>query len=526
MSGSLRITWFATTLLTLVVASAGAQNRIWRPDERTIISDGGMLGAVAPGIREVYAASPANILVYDAPFQRWTTPIPLPPEIGDARVTALAWDAALATLWLGTDRGDLWLITPGPNVWDRVSAFTRGAIEFVIADRRQAAVWIRAGGEWLRAASGFPAADPVPSSSVPREVLQQTTQLPDDPFLRSARGTLGLDPAGRRWSLVDVERGANPGEYWIATRGGGLLHFDSRFDRRDWLRYGLASRGAASIARIDDWLWFGGDGRGERSGVARAGADLETWTQFDGDEGAPRGFVAEIVRFGDAYWFGSSDGLFTLDAARIDDARRRAAWTRRTTRDGLASDAVRSLVVAGGRLWAGTDRGLSSFDAQGRPVDGPLLGGRRVSRMVVRGDSLYIANDDGVSRIALSDANAQPQPWSGNPALRGRVTDLALLDGAIFAIAGGAVYAADASSPPLRDPMLTRIGDAYRLAAGDGRLWVAGPGGIAYRDPSSGAWTAFTAPGDVRAGPVVDVLPVGDDVWAATPAGAIRLRWR
>jgi hypothetical protein len=96
----------------------------------------------------------------------------------------------------------------------------------------------------------------------------------------------------------------------------------------------------------------------------------------------------------------------------------------------------------------------------------------------------------------------------------------------MFAIAGGTVYAADTSSPPVRDPMLSRIGEPYRLSAAEGYLWVAGPGGIAYRDPSSGAWTAFTAPVDLPAGPVVDVLPVGDDVWAATPAGAIRLRWR
>jgi len=30
----------------------------------------------------------------------------------------------------------------------------------------------------------------------------------------------------------------------------------------------------------------------------------------------------------------------------------------------------------------------------------------------------------------------------------------------------------------------------------------------------------------VPASPVVDVLVDGDHVWAATPAGAIRLRWR
>jgi hypothetical protein len=78
----------------------------------------------------------------------------------------------------------------------------------------------------------------------------------------------------------------------------------------------------------------------------------------------------------------------------------------------------------------------------------------------------------------------------------------------------------------LRDPALARIGNAYRLAASAGYLWAAGPGGIAYRDPASGAWTAFTVPADLPAGPAVDVVQVGDDVWAATPAGAIRLRWR
>jgi hypothetical protein len=512
---------------TLIALSAllasnpvAAQRRVWQTDERFLVSDGGLLGAVAVSTRNVYAAAPGAILVYDILQSRWATPMPLPVQIAPLRVSALAWDPASGALWLGTENGDLVTVVPGFGQWDHAPAVLRGAVEAIVAFPRDGGVYVRSGGEWQRVRSGSLMAEPV--GAVPPTVAAGAEAMPADPYFRAASGTLGIDPERRRWPLTDVAAGANPGEYWVATGGGGLLHFDSRLDRREWLRYGLAGRGAAAMARFGATIWFGGDGRGARTGVASASTDLSSWRQYDASEGAPRGFVAEIVSFGDRLWFASSDGLYRLDAAAGRDT-----WSRLTARDGLASESVRSLLVAGDFLWAGTDRGLSAFDANGKPEVGPLLPGRRVSRMVLRADTMIVGNDDGLWSLSISAAAAQTPLRRAAGAVRGRVLDLALLEDTLWVITDGGLYRVAGSSPgPLRDAALQRIGEPYRLAVAEGRLWVAGRRGIAHRDPVNGTWEAFTVPADIPPGPVVDVLAVGDDVWAATPGGAVRLRWR
>jgi ligand-binding sensor domain-containing protein len=223
-------------------------------------------------------------------------------------------------------------------------------------------------------------------------------------------------------------------------------------------------------------------------------------------------------------WFAAADGLFRL--TENANTRTGSEWTRFTTRDGLASDQVRCILVAGGRLWAGTDRGLSAFDSSGQRVGGILLQGRRVSRLAVRRDSLFIASDEGLWVLPLGGIGEGPLRFTESAPFRRRVQDLILTDSVSVAIVEGQIYWLDGPALPLRDGALERIGPAFRLAAEDQHLWVAGPRGIAHRDPVNGAWEAFTVPSDIPWGPVVDVLPEGDDVWAATPAAAVRLRWR
>jgi hypothetical protein len=139
---------------------------------------------------------------------------------------------------------------------------------------------------------------------------------------------------------------------------------------------------------------------------------------------------------------------------------------------------------------------------------------------------LFIASDEGLWVLPLAGIGEGPIGFSESATLRRRVQDLILTDSAGVAIIEGQIYTLDGPALPLRDGALERIGPAFRLAMEDARLWVAGPRGIAHRDPVTGAWEAFMVPSDIPWGPVVDVLPEGDDVWAATPAAAVRLRWR
>ncbi len=519
----------AAALLTCLVLPRGlvAQRHFWQPDERVLVSDGGIITGIAAGTREVYAAAPFGVLIWDIVFKRWKPPVPLPIEMIATRPAAVAYDAAGGAIWLGTDAGDLYTSVPGFGRWDRAPVNGRGAIDAIVPWPREGVIYVHAGGEWQRLQSTSLIAEPVSPASVPAPVLSAAQPTPNDPFFRAAQGTLGLDPRLRRWTMTDVATGPEPGEYWIATAGGGVLHYDRRMDRRDWLRYGLAGAGAASVAFVAGRLWFGSDGRGVRRGVAVADPELGEWQQFDSGDGAPSGFVAEIVPAFGVLWFAASDGLYRLDTSRRPDATGGAAWTRFTGREGLPTDAARCLLPAQGHLWIGTDRGLAVLDSTGRPSPA-LFAGQRVARLAARHDSLFLATDRGLWVLAPGQPpGTAPAAYSTNPALRGRVNDVAVSDSATFAIVEGDLYRAD--GPPsgaLRDAALDRIGPALRLAQQGETLWVAGPRGIARRDAQSGRWEAYTVPDDITAGPVVDVLPVGDDVWAATPAGAVRLHWR
>jgi hypothetical protein len=155
------------------------------------------------------------------------------------------------------------------------------------------------------------------------------------------------------------------------------------------------------------------------------------------------------------------------------------------------------------------------------------LRGTRVRGLVAASDTLWIASDAGLSVITASGI-LEPAPGTeSNAALRGRTSAVVAVAGAVFAIAGEELYQRGDGTwgAPIRDAAIGRLGRLVDLAVEGSRLWVAGAGGAAMLRLPNGGWTVFAVPGDVPAAPR-RILPAGDDVWLATPAGALRLRWR
>jgi hypothetical protein len=536
-----------TAFLAVAVCLASpvhAQRHLWDPESRVVVTDAGTVLALATGPREVFASTPRQIVVRDLVADAWRFPIPLPADAVRSGPTALAIDTRTGGLWLGTEAGDLYSVTPGIWQWDRIAAAAAGPIDAIVDGARDAYLYYRSRGQWRRLPGGSSFPEPVPPTGVPAAVLRAADGAVADPFLRAAAGTLGLDPLQRNWRITDTKPGADPGVFWVATAGGGIVRFDSRATTRGWFRFGTQAAGTASIAPIDGLVWFGGNGAGPHDGVATATPDLGTWLQFDSGDGAPRGFVAEIVAAFDRVWFASSDGLFSLPVSvaterirsaagspgvvlrgRTDrDPGSRPAWSRLTASDGLPSDQVRSLTRAGDRLWVGTERGAVALDAAGH-VTTRILSGSRVSRMAVSANSLLLATAAGLYRVGIDDTAGEPTRIV-DPALTARVTDVVATADGPFVVVDGLVRRSGPGAAIVRDAALDRIGPALRLAWADGRLWVAGSRGIAVMEAATRRWIAFTVPEDLPAGPVTDVAPAGDVVWAATPAGAIRLRWR
>ncbi len=513
---------------------AGAQSQTWNLEDRVLISSGDLVLALAMGTREIYGATPTGIIVYDFTTGQWKAPLaPVEGYPAQDEVTALAYDRVAGGLWAGTRAGDLYSYTPGFGRWERNALGAQSEVLAMAADAASGAVYVATARQWLRLQTGSSFAEPVTPDDVPAEVrriLDRTRER--DPVLESLRGTLNLDADLNRWQITDAIPGERIGEFWVATAGGGIVHLAGQGLEREWLRFGLISTGTAAIAFDGRQLWFGGDGRGQRNGVTAGEPSLEHWWQFDAaNDGAPRGFVAEILADSQRVWFASSDGLFWLDRdgeSPVDASE----WYAIDAREGLPSDEVTALVRVGARLWVGTRRGIAAVDEAG-DVEINFVG-TPVHRLAARNDTVWVAGDDGLWIIPRATSNLRradvgPAPGAQqNSALTGRVSDVRAMPDAIYVLIGEALHmwTAEGWSAPIRDASLDAIGPPLRMAGEDGVLWVAGGRGVAYRDAGSGAWRAFEIPGDIPIGPVLDVRPAGEFVWVATPAGALRLRWR
>jgi ligand-binding sensor domain-containing protein len=525
----------------LVVQPAHAQSgRAWRPGDRVLVTRFAEVGAVAADLRTVYAASELGLERYDFGRRRWQDPVTVLDGYPVAeRPQALAVDAAANALWLATALGGLYSYDISFGRWRRVPVSTPGPITALVA--ASDGLWIYAQPNWLHLQSGSFFADVVPPGQLPAAIraqgaspLQQAART--DPYLASALGSLGVSERLRHWPVTSAVPGDRAGSWWLGTWGGNLLRFEGHTGESERLDFGLLSSGVSALAGDGTQLWFGGDGRDRWTGVTRASGDLGDWRSWDSrEDGAPDAAVLAILPAPDAVWFAAGDGLFRLD-------RRSQRFTRLDEHD-LPSATVSALAPApGGGVWAGTRAGLALVGADGR-VQGHWLAGNAVHQLALAGDTLWLASDAGllvlpdVSRAFASDPAAadsarraavaiQPAPDAG--ALAGRVLGALPAAGALWALTPNAVWRRDPSAGwlPARDATLASIGEPLALAPDAAGLWVAGANGIARWDAGTRAWRSFTVGPDLPAGPVRAVLAVGDAVWAATPAGAVRLPLR
>ncbi len=495
-------------LLALCAAAPldAQSGRIWRSEDRALVTWSGDLTAVALGTRLVYALSPFGVIAYDRVARQWVPPITMASGFpAQERPSALAYDRARDGLWLGTEAGGIYELSAFADRWQPVTR-VNGGITRLVPVLMESALYVETRSGWL-VLDGVSAR---PAGAPPAEAAQDPLT---DRTLAPALGSLALDPFGRRWRLTAAARGDHPGDYWIAT-GGGLVRFEAARMQGDWLFTGLPSVGAGAVARIGNALWIGSDRARPIGGVAVTDSILAQWVRHDADVArAPRGFVREFAGSNERVWAASQDGLF-----RFADAR----WTRI---EEVGLDRTTTVAVAGANVWVGTMRGLVRLDDLGT-VREQLLPSVRIQRVHVVRDTLWIAAQDGLYAVPAASSSAAHTPGAfQDPIARGLIIDVAVADDALYALTetGLRRYANGAWSGPVGD---ARIGRAHRLALAPGALWVAGDAGAARLDLATGAWLTFVAPVDITAGPVMDVLPWGDDVWLATPAGAVRLRWR
>lgn len=541
----------AARLAVVMVAAAAVawsplraqSGRSWRPGERVLVTRFAEVGAVAADLRTVYAASELGLERYDYMRRRWQTAVTvLDGYPALERPVALAAEPGGNNLWLATATGGLYTYDLTFGQWRRSPVAAPGPITSLVAAGD--GMWIYAAPDWLHVRYGSFFAEPVPPQQVPAAIraqggsaLERAARM--DPFLASSLGSLGVSDRLRQWPVTSAAPGDRAGMWWLGTWGGNVLRFNGHTGEAERLEYGTIAEGITALAEDGQQLWFGGDGRGRWNGVTRASADLGDWRSWDSrEDGAPDAAVLAIAPAPDAVWFAAGDGLYRQD-------RRSPRFLHVDERDGLPSGTVEALAASpGGGVWAGTRAGLALVGADGR-VLARYLPGTPVHHLAVAGDTLWISSEAGLLTVPAVPAaqpadTAAPDParrgaplpqqaaGAESAALRGRVLAAVPGAGAVWAVTADGLWRRDPSAgwAPVRDATLASIGEPLALAAEPKGVWIAGAGGIARYDATTRAWRSYTVGPDLPAGPVRAVLPMGDAVWAATPAGAVRLALR
>ncbi len=509
--------------VTLHAGPAHAQR--WAPGERTLLTEFDRVTAVAADMRHVYAATPNGLVIYDQLAREWRRPSTALDGFPIGNVpTALAWDDFSGMVWMGTQGGVVWRYSPDFGRWEQ-GVIAPGAVRAIGFGGGDA--FLLAGGQWLVARGGMFSAEPVAASAVPADVRAQASgrEYSADPFLRTVLGALPPDPSGNRWRALAITPGERRGTYWIGTDGGGLLAYDARTNQADWLQYGLPSRGTTLIARAAGLLWFGGDARAPRPGIAVADTLLSSWRRFDAERGgAPAGALYDVLEAHERVWLASEDGVHALRMRDLDRSPARADWLHAGSLDGLPAPDAFALARAIDGVWVGTARGLVHVDTAGA-VSQPVLPGVAVYDLSIHDGRLWAATARGLVRIEGSEPT---RPADAPPALEGTVRGVVSSPDGLWTLTADAVFlhAADGTWHLQREPGLAGIGALRRIAADAAGVWIAADGGAAFREAASGVWRYYSVPADIPEAPVVSVLPVGSHAWLGTPAGALRLPMR
>jgi len=510
-----------TVALACAAGQLGAQRGAWRPDDRVLITDFSRIGALATDQRRVFAATPDGIAVFDASAERWLDPITA--EDGyplAADPTALAYDPVSDELWLATVDGRVLSYSPFFGRWrDEGLANAPPVFDIVAGNVPGGGVLLRESRGWTVLERGALRARPIGGGTRLPPIAVEPDPL-EDPRVRARGRTVTVDEAGRAWPVSDAVTLIGSSDIWIGSYGGYLFRYsDFDFDTRHYV-YGVPGRGVGALRVTSDAVWFGGDGRGRRRGVARADHHLEGWLQWESRvHGAPGGRVHDMAQAAGRLWVAAEDGLYTLESGGT-------RWERLGTREGLPDDAVLALAPADGGVWVGTARGAAFVDLE-LAVGGRGADGTRVAGVAIAGPDLWLATDRGVLYVsggAGGDIDAVPgRP--GDLRVGGRARSVAVLDGAVYAAFDDGVRRVDRAPAGPTLP-LGRGGRDARLRAAGGRLWLAAADGVRGWDPATGDLIRYDVGSDIPSGPAYDVDVGAGGVWVATPLGALLLRDR
>lgn len=516
--------WLLCAILPLLPWILVAQSRLWRPDDRVLITDYSVVDAVAASPWRVYAATRHGLLLYDRLSRRWAPPVTALEGYPAARVRMALADPAGNGVWLGTSEG--WArYDADVQRWDQGPV--PGGVTGLMLDAQDAASGIfvrdRTGWRFLPRGALVPVAGtPLPPPGRRVQPVAVDAALAAAPTADAFRAQILSDPRLRTYRFTAAAFSPDGSELYLGTDGLGLVRVDPSTGQWDRLAFTLLGVGATALAAGADGVWAAGEaGPGGRGGVTWLAAGLDSTRPLEppagsGFDAAPPA-VRRLLAVHGALWLATDAGLFRMDPAT-------GRTHRFTTDDGLPSERILALAPAPDGVWVGTARGLAVVTGAGRVVRIGAFDLAVLSLLAVR-ETLWVGSNTGLGVLPPgAAAPVVPGAIADRPELHAPVVALARSADTLVAVLQDQLAWRDPTSAQwtLERPRAT-LGTMTAAAPDAGGVWLGGTLGLAWWDPAHGVYRRLGIPGDLPA-PVRDVAAVAPWVWAATDSGVVRLR--
>ncbi|MCL7958883.1 MAG: hypothetical protein M8861_01685, partial [marine benthic group bacterium] len=261
MSGGLRRTSRIVLGLAFLTASGlSAQTGGWRPDERVLITDFGIVTALARSQGSVFGATTGGFIILDESFQRMELPITVEDGYPPVAPSAMVFDHRDRSIWLAAG-GELLQFDPFSRRFrDRVSVRER-VTDLVPAESSGSDLFVRMRGQWWRLdtfSGDVRRADPgaVLASIDARADLRAREDALRDPFFLQSAEQASRTSFGGPVRVLDLIPSRDAYGWWLGTAGESMVRYDEigRLGNRPAL--GPAGIGMAAIVATENSIWF------------------------------------------------------------------------------------------------------------------------------------------------------------------------------------------------------------------------------------------------------------------------------
>jgi len=471
-------------LFFVFTATVSARGR-YRPGDWVTWSNFRYVTSVAVGFNYVYFGTTGGVLRYDRNRQIFETPLTTADGLPDNYVRKIAYDRLSDQVYASTQLG---------------SAYFQPAF-----------------GEWYRS--------PFPDTLVKSDRPKLPFFFSKDFNLRYLGDGIVGDNNFRRFRFTDW---ADDGFYnlWIGSWGLGVFNANLRSSELARLPYGLLTSRVGAMLFDSSEIWFACLRKGtESGGLVRWELPSDEWNYFEAGlvTNFSPGEIYSIVGNRNFIFLGTDNGIIRYD-------RKSGYFRPAGRRGGLRQEPVLSLLTTESGLFAGTKAGVYAVDPKTDSVwnlTSSSISGAVINDLKMAGGYLWAATNRGLYRLAAGGKN-----WTrfSDPTQIALSTIRSLSVSGNILWAGGIrgllqIYTTNDSTEGYRIPAGPADLDVYALATNGRLVWTAVPSGVYEFDPANKEWTFLSEQEGLASNQVNQIVPLGDYVWFATDAGATRFYW-